>query len=392
MSSSMFGAGIIDRLHETATAHTGLEDFGGSSYLEALEVLTTAYDQDADFTELGAEYHFGALVGALAARLFSQSAWSQHPGHADVRIERPVIITGVARTGTTALNRLLCAPAEHQGLDLWLANVPMPRPPRETWPQHPVFQMIDAKIKETPYSRPEFAHIHFVAADAPEECDLLSQQSFMGNMWVATANVPTYAKWLAEQDWVPALERNRKNLQLIGMTVPDKRWVLKNPGHLHNLDELLRVYPDALVIWTHRAPETCIPSISSVLEKLVPGQSHTYEGALIGQGQLDYYATGVEKAMAARARHDEAQFLDVYYDEFVASPMATVERVYDRLGESLTDDARTAVRAADEASHLGHRDPNHHYELADYGLSQAAIDERFGAYLEAHPQVRSTTR
>lgn len=392
MTSTIFGAGAVDRLHETATSATGLDDFGDNTYLEALGVLVDSYAAEADFTPAGEEFHFGALVGALSARLFSQVGWAQNPGHKDVRIERPVIITGVARTGTTALNRLLCAPPEHQGLDLWLANIPQPRPPRETWPEHPVYQMVDARVKESPYSREEFAHIHFVAADAPEECDMLSQQSLMGNMWVATANVPTYAEWLSGQDWTAALERNRANLQLIGMTEPEKRWVLKNPGHLHSLDELLAVYPDALVIWTHRDPARAIPSICSVLEKLAPGMSDTYQGAVIGAGQLDYYATGVEKAMAARARHDEAQFIDVYYDDFVADPLATVEAVYSRLGVPMGEAARAAVHRANEDSHLAHRKPNHGYTLADYGLSAGKVTERFSDYLAAHPQVAGTSR
>lgn len=389
MTSTAFGAGTIDQLHATATSLTGLDDFGDTTYLEALGVLVDSYAREADFNQAGADYHFGSLVGALTARLFSQAAWAQHPGHRDVRIERPVIITGVARTGTTALNRLLCAPPEHQGLDLWLAHVPQPRPARETWPGHPVYQMIDARVQESPYSRPEFAHIHFVAADAPEECDMLSQQEFMGNMWVATAHVPTYAAWLAEQDWTGTLERNRANLQLIGMTEPDKRWVLKNPGHLHCLDELLAVYPDALVVWTHRDPVTSVPSICSVLENLAPGMAEPHRRPALGLGQLDYYATGVEKAMAARARHDEAQFIDVYYDDFVADPMGAVEAIYDRLGTDIGDDARTAIQAADAASHLADRKPNHSYALADYGLSEGQVVERFAAYLDAHPRVRA---
>lgn len=392
MTTTAFGTGTIEQLHEAATAGTGLDDFGDGSYLEALGVLVDSYAGEADLTQVGADYHFGALVGALCARLFSQAAWTQNPGYSEVNIERPVIITGVARTGTTALNRLLCAPPDHQGLDLWLANVPQPRPPRETWPDHPVYQMIDARVKESPYSREEFAHIHFVAADAPEECDMLSQQSLMGNMWVSTAHVPTYAEWLAGQDWTAALERNRANLQLIGMTEPDNRWVLKNPGHLHSLDELLTVYPDALVIWTHRDPQVCVPSICSVLEKLVPGMSDTHQGAALGQSQLDYYATGVEKAMAARARHGEAQFIDVYYDDFVADPMSAVERVYDRLGVTMSDAARTAIGVADEASHLADRKPNHSYQLSDYGLAAEQVSERFGDYLAAHPQVSARTR
>lgn len=390
MTAAAFGPGTIDMLHQAATAATGLDDFGDRSYLEPLNVLVDAYASEADFTEVGDAFHFQSLVGALTARLFAQAGWARHPEHREVKVERPIFITGLARTGTTALNRLLVAPPENQGLELWVANMPQPRPPRETWEQRPDFQALDSMIKQTPYGQPEFAHIHFVAADAPEECDILSKQMLMGNMWVATANVPSYAKWLSAQDWTPALERHRANLQLISLADQDKRWVLKNPGHLHNLDELLAVYPDALVIWTHRDPRTTMPSICSLLEHLTPGMSDTHRGPSIGAGQLDYYATGVEKALAARARHDESQFLDVYYQDFVADPMGTVERIYDRLGETMSDAARTAVSAADQASHLANRKPSHRYQLSDFALTEGELDERFAGYLQAHPRVLET--
>jgi hypothetical protein len=387
MTTTTIGPETTDALHEMASQATGLDDFGDNAHLPAMEVLLESYAREAQFTPAGVEFHMGAVVGALTARLFSEAAWRANPGYQDVRIERPILITGVARTGTTALNRLLCAPANHQGLDLWLANVPQPRPPRDTWDQHPEYQMVRDSVEALPYSREEFAHIHYVKADLPEECDMLSQQYLMGNMWAATANVPTYQSWLEEQDWTPALERNRANLQLIAMTEPEKRWVLKNPGHLYNLDEFLAIYPDALVVWTHRDPRTSIPSICSVLEKLAPGTSELQTGPHVGPRQLDYYANGVEKAMAARARHPEEQFLDVYYEDFVANPMAIVEQVYDRLGAHLPEQDRSVIESEENASKLGHRRPDHRYALADYGLTEGQVRERFTGYLEAHPQV-----
>lgn len=387
MTMTELGPGSADRLHEMASKATGLDDFGDMAHLPALEVLLDSYATQARFTPVGVEFHTAAIVGALSARLVSEAAWRANPGFEDVRIERPIVITGVARTGTTALNRLLCAPQDHQGLDLWLANIPQPRPPRETWAEHPVFQMVRDRVSESPYSREEFAHIHYVQADLPEECDMLSQQNLAGNMWAATANVPAYQSWLEEQDWRPVLERNRANLQLIGMTEPEHRWVLKNPGHLHCLDEFLAVYPDALVIWTHRDPRAAVPSICSVLEKLAPGTSELQTGEHLGPRQLDYYAKGVEQAMAARARHDPEQFLDVYYEDFVRDPMAVVAQVYQRLGVPLSDDDRMAIEAEEKASKLGHRRPDHRYALAEYGLSEGEVVDRFAAYLDAHPRL-----
>src|SRR5699024_10650887 len=118
MTTSPFGEGAFERLHQMATESTGLEDFGAEDYHEALHTLLDSYDREAQLTEYGVEYHTGALVGALCARLSSEAAWQQNPGHQDVVVEQPVLVTGVARTGTTALNRFLCSAPGHHGLDL----------------------------------------------------------------------------------------------------------------------------------------------------------------------------------------------------------------------------------------------------------------------------------
>src|ERR1700761_56230 len=99
----------VDELHASATKLTGLDDFGADddNYREALGVLLDSYRGDAGLTGLGSKMNRFFLRGALVARLFSESAWKQHPQHAGVSIERPIFVTGLPRTGTTILHRLL---------------------------------------------------------------------------------------------------------------------------------------------------------------------------------------------------------------------------------------------------------------------------------------------
>lgn len=122
--------GTVEDLHASATKACGLDDFGtdDDNYREALGVLLDSYARDADLTEVGSKMSRFFLRNALVARLLSEAAWKQHPEHADVTIERPIFVTGLPRTGTTALHRLLTADPAHQGLELWLAEFPQPRP------------------------------------------------------------------------------------------------------------------------------------------------------------------------------------------------------------------------------------------------------------------------
>jgi hypothetical protein len=378
--------GTVEDLHASATKITGLDDFGDPDYREGLSVLLESYARDEKLTPWGNRVHRAALRDALVARLLSEAAWRQYPAHEQVSVTRPVFVTGLPRTGTTALHRLLCEDPRHQGLEMWLTQVPQPRPPRETWPDNPVYARMQAGFEQHHIDNPEFMGVHYISADMVEECWQLLRQSMLSVAYESLAHLPTYSAWLADQDWTPAYARHRRNLQLIGLNDPDKRWVLKNPSHLFAIDALLAVYPDALVVQCHRDPRTVIASSSSLSAHATQGQSERFVGEVIGTDQRELWARGVEVSIAARDRHDEAfareHFLDVYYDEFSRDPLATVEAVYERLGAELTDEARAAMTAVDEQSRSGARRPSHQYSLADFGLTGEQVDERFAAYRE----------
>ena len=370
------GIGTAEDLHAAATKITGLADFGADDYCDGLAVLLDSYARDAGLTAKGTRVTRALLRGALMARLLSEAAWAQHPEYADVAIERPVFVTGLPRTGTTALHRLLTADPAHQGLEVWLTQVPQPRPPRETWAANPVFQYIQAGFERHHVSYPEFMAVHYMAADQVEECWQLLRQSMRSISYECLAHLPGYSSWLSGQDWTGAYRRHRRNLQLIGLPDAGRRWVLKNPSHLFALDALLRVYPDALVIQTHRAPRDAIASVCSLAAQASAGWSTTFCGEVIGRNQLDTWARGLDRFTEVRAASDPAQFYDVAYDEFVADPVGTVKAVYGYFGLTLTGRAAAAMRGLHEQS-AGAARPAHHYALADFGLTGGQVDERF---------------
>jgi Sulfotransferase family len=374
--------GTVDDLHASATRITGLTDFGADDYRDGLAVLLESCAADAGLTPLGARVMRAFLRGALVARLLSEVAWAAHPGHAAVAIERPVFITGLPRTGTTALHRLLAADPAHQGLELWLIEAPQPRPPRDTWPGNPVFQHIQAAYEQHHIEHPEFMGVHYIAADQVEECWQLLRQSMRSVSYECLAHLPRYSAWLRGQDWTGAYRRHRRNLQLIGLPDAGRRWVLKNPSHLFALDALLRAYPDALVIQTHRAPATAIASACSLAARASDGWSSAFRGEAIGRDQLELWASGLDEFLAVRARHDPARFCDVDYDRLVADPVGTAESVYARFGLPFTGAAAAAMRALSAGRPAGPAAAPHRYTLADFGLTAGQVDERFAAYLE----------
>jgi hypothetical protein len=375
--TSRDGVGTVADLQDSACRLTGLTDFGEDDYTDGLAVILESYAKEADLTPLGQKVARVGLRGALSARLLANAAWAAHPEHAEVTIDRPIFVTGLPRSGTTALHRLLTADPGHQGLELWLAELPQPRPPRDTWEADPAFQHIQAGYQRHHVEHPEFMGVHYIAADTVEECWQLLRQTLRSVSYECLAHLPAYSAWLAEQDWTGPFRRHRRNLQLIGLNDTCRRWVLKNPSHLFSLDAIMTVYPDALIIQTHREPRAVIGSMCSLAAHATDGWSNTFRGKVIGADQLELWARGLEQLEAARAKYRQAQFLDVDYADFTADPVGAVESVYEHFGLDYSHAAAAAIRGLHAEAARGAGRPAHRYSLADFGLTGEQVDERF---------------
>ena len=374
--------GTVDDLHESATRATGLDDFGDPSdgYRDALGVLLDSLHTDASLTPEGSKFFRSNLKGALVARLLSEAGFTVDPAHADNPVERPIFVTGLPRTGTTALHRLLGSDPANQGLELWLADAPRVRPPRSEWNDDPTYRGLHEIYSGFMAENPDYGGMHYLSADDLEECWQLLRQSFTSVSYECLARLDGYSNWLAGIDWTDSYRRHKRNLQLIGAAERDKRWVLKNPSHLFALDELLAVYPDAIVVATHRDPRTSMASMCSLAHTTAGEWATAFTPDYVGRSQLELWARGAREFEEARGRHREAEILDVTHRELIDDPVAVVERVYAAAGADLDDVAREAIRATNAQSLSGDRRPRHAYSLADYGLSVAQIEEAFVGY------------
>jgi len=385
MSAPTKFSGSEALLHDTAAAATGFSDFGGDDYREGLGVLLAALDQGPPLTPLGRELIFGMILGTLVARLFTEAGWKQRPDCLRPPIRRPLVITGIPRTGTTALHKLLSLDPQFQGLDHWLTDTPMPRPPRETWSAHPCFQQSAAGLRMLFELVPELRISHDIAVDEVDECLEVLKQDFVSNRFGSTVDVPAYDEWFWPRSERASYRRYADVLRLIGADEPDKTWLLKNPGHLAQLECLLDVFPDACVVQTHRDPAKSVPSLCSLLQALRRG----FYGAanrpeLQGPREMRYWAQAAQSAMAVRARAARPQqFFDVDHRRFHAEPLTVVGEIYAHFGFALAAETRSRMRewlAANPAAKHG----EHRYTPEQFGLTAGVVRERFAGYIRQH--------
>jgi|SRR5579863_9238262 len=378
-----------DRLHAEAAELAGAADFGKDDYKWGLRVLLQSLDYDPHFTPVGRAGVWTQMVDAMASRAVAFAAMAENPGYLDNRISRPVVIAGIPRTGTTALHKLLAVDPQFQGAEKWLLSAPMPRPPRETWPENIWFQREVAQLDARYSSTPEQRAAHNMVAGEVDECLWLQRQSFTSHMWANGWSAATYDVWWQSRDEAASYDYLRDCLQLIGMG-DARRWLLKNPSHILRLEQLFGIFPDALVVQTHRDPGKAIPSLCAILTPppgVVEVDRHAERARILGMREVSKWEKGVREAMPVREKHT-SQLLDVFHAEFHADPMTIVRRIYEFADLELVPAVAAAmaarIAAKPELSHGMHR-----YDAADYGLTEDDIREQFGAYMDSfdlHPK------
>jgi hypothetical protein len=292
-----------------------------------------------------------------------------------------VYLTGLPRTGTSALFNLLAIDPASRPLLTWEGMHPDPvdgLAPGEEDPRLVAMRERYEKAREA--AALDFDAIHFVRADGPEECVLLQAHAFCDAQNGIEPLMEPYGEWFQRQDLRGMYAYYRDLLKLLDWQRPGERWLLKSPAHLWALDVLVEMFPDVCIIQTHRNPLEIIPSYCSMMVSLMGICEHVDPLAL-GPTVLEFLARSLERGLAARDHSDPRRFVDVDYHRFVEDPLAAVETIYDAFGLPLTPPVRTAMEAH-VAANPQRKHGAHRYSLEQFGLTAADVRERLAAYIE----------
>jgi hypothetical protein len=376
-----------DAVLAAAVDRTGLDDFGRDDFRERLALWLSEVDEDPERTGLGRISVWNDCVRAAANRLLIRALWKQHPEIADVAIERPIIVVGLPRSGTTHLVNLIAADARLRSLPLWESQEPVPDPRERPGPDgvDPRYARSARGWEMMRANSPLLAAMHPMHPDhIHEELELmLPDFSSYNQEWIARS--PKWRDYYLAHDQTPHYAYLKEVLQILQWRSPRERWVLKSPQHLEQLGPLLAAFPDATIVVTHRDPVSVIQSAATMLAY---GARMNYRSPR-PEWYLEYWTDRIRVLLEASVRDrglvPAGRSIDVLFHEFMADDLATVERIYEVAGLPMTDAARGQI-AAYLREHPRGKEGQVVYDLRrDFGADPAAVREPFGFYLERFP-------
>ena len=382
MSNMEFSA---DAITAAATAIDGLDDFGDGSYREPFEKLLWSLEHEAELNAIGRAVQYQRMVDILATRARVQDYLKRYPEIRDEVINEPLVIVGLPRTGTTMLHRTIAAD-NRMYAPLW-CEVRFPCPALD-WDGSSAgdarIPAAQAEMQAMVDANPELLAIHPMDALGPDEDIMLLEQSFYSFMPQSAVHVPTYDAWLEAQDHTPGYEYLKLLLQFLQWQKKRtgqqaERWTLKAPHHLHYMDLVFKVFPDAKVVQSHRDPVDTIPSLTSLIFGVWMIYSDKADPRVAGEVWARKFARGMAKTMAVREQMGEGRFLDLWFKDTVSQPLEEIRKIYDFLGMALTPEAEAEMARWQDFNRRELRPP-HEYTLEQYGLSEEGLQQQFADY------------
>jgi Sulfotransferase family len=375
---------VPDDVLKLAAERTGLSDIDSDSWRPGLAIVLDEVNTSPAFTPQGREQLIDDSINALGRRLQIHDYLQLHPEVLDEPVERPLVVLGMPRTGTTVISYLLDQDPARRSLLHWECLHPVPPATTETLRTDP--RCLDLLKKQRGILKlikdGKVAIPHWEDADGPTEDMFIQNQDFKGLSWDAFLSTTRYAEWLInEADMTSAYEYQKRYLQVLQSKAPGT-WNLKMPSHSVHIETLLKVFPDARLIWAHRDPYKATGSLCNLfnLPKCFTQHPEAVDPVAIGSNAMHQMKAHVERPLRARDRIGDDRFFHMYYHEMMRDPMDVMRRIYDWAGDELTPQTEILMQAW-LTEHPQDRFAPNTYNLGQYGLTAEMLKPTFAEYL-----------
>jgi hypothetical protein len=363
-------------LMAAAVERTGLDDFGDDSFREGLEIYVRSLRDEARLNARGEAFVYNRIGLHLSQRLQIEDWYRHHPEIDDQPIVAPLFGLGLPRTGSTALSFLLAQDPGIRYLRAWESSQPCPPPstvcgadPRI--PDDERDEIILGTRRHVPFG------IH-----GPMECLDLMSLDFKSQVLQAFGQVPSYSQWFAnEADFTSTYAYEKRTLKLLQWGEPLRTWRLKSPAHMLSLESLDRAFPDARFVMTHRDPTDVMLSVSDLYADIIGSLTDHVDRHYLGELNVGQWSAGVDRVVKFRDGGADDRFFDIDFRAMQADPIGEVRRLYDWLGEPVTDEFEARMRSW-WAENSENREPSPRADPQDFGLDFEAIRPLFAQYVD----------
>lgn len=367
-----------DRAFDRLIARSGQAD-GDQQFAGDLRFLLRHWAEDPDLTPVGWRSAQDYVHRHLTNRARIRRLIAEHPAIEQEPIDKPVFVTGLPRTASTLTHKVLSLSDEHRCPLLWELLTPdLYTSPGQ---QEKVITATRRMVSGANLFAPRFRDIHPVAAEGPEEC---TQAIPFTQVPVSHSRIPAYQDRHYQRDFVADYRYLKQFYQVLQYGRPRRRWVLKSPWHVDNLDALRTVFPDATIVWTHRDPVAAVASFCSLVEQSMSVHLRPVDKHGIGANWLDLLSRFTARGLAARAAIPPEALVDVPYSWLGSDPATGAPKLYASVGARWTD--AEAARLP-EATARPKKSRPHSYDLSRYGLTRGEVESAFAGYNALRAEV-----
>lgn len=367
-------------LMAAAREQTGLERFGDDCFLPGLRALCDSLASDASLNAFGRLHMQQSTVAFLKNRLWANACFEAHPEILERQIKAPIIIVGPHRSGTTRLQRMMASDTRLAHLRTWEGFNFGPRLNMPDLGSAERREEIRGMLTAVDALYPGALIGHPMDADWAEEELHLLDSSWCGFSPIGLySGIEGYYKWFMNHDMTAAYAYMANQLKLISWSrgePEDKRWILKNPQHMLNLGALLKVFPDAKLVFTHRDPLKTVASVMSLMWHFAVQHTDANCRQQVRQVWMDFCEQAARRCMQARELIPASQQLDVYYEAMNHDWRVEMQRIYHFAGLQWNDCAEQSMASWLAQSEKENHHGSHRYSLGDFGMTEREVDVR----------------
>ena len=375
----------INRMVEEAVAVAGVDDLDDNDgFDERLAAYVGAIEQDEGLTQLARRTLRARVVRLLRNRLSLVDLLKRYPEVESIPIEKPIIVVGMPRSGTTHLVNLIAADPRRRSMPFWESQEPLPLPGRGPGPDGVDVRYRQAKEQHDALqaSSPLLAAMHDRYPEAIEEEVELLDLDF------ASYVLEWSVRGVAWRDHYLGLDQRRhyaymrKALQALTFLRGPRTWVLKSPQHSEQLGTLLATFPDATVAFTHRDPVAVIQSTITMMAY----PDRLRRRSIEPQWLLEYWTDRVDRLLSASVRDRDLvpaeRRIDIGFHHLNGNEIQFLEQLYDRAGAELTDEVRARFQGYLDNNPRGKHGRIRYDLTGHFGVTAEELRSRFDYYFD----------